>query len=63
MMKIKEAAKMLAALIGAVVTSLAALIPADWNVWVGLVLAVLTAIATYSIPNAPAAPPAETPEE
>lgn len=60
MQKIKEAAKMIAALVGALVTAGSTLIPADWSPWLGLVLAVLTAVATYVIPNAQPAAPAPT---
>lgn len=52
--KIKEAAKMIAALVGAVLTAGSTLIPETWSPWLSLVLAVLTAVATYAIPNAPA---------
>ena len=51
--KIKEAAKMLAALIGAVLTAGTTLIPETWGPWLSLVLAIATAVATYVIPNAP----------
>ncbi|MGN8024684.1 hypothetical protein [Microbacterium sp. 22242] len=50
--KIKEAAKMIAALIGALLTAGTTLIPASWSPWLGLLLALLTAVATYAIPNA-----------
>lgn len=50
--KIKEAAKMIAALIGALLTAGSTLVPADWNGWLGLIVAVATAVATYAIPNA-----------
>lgn len=52
MQKIKEAAKMVAALVGSLLTAGTSLIPVEWNGWLGLVLAILTAIATYRIPNA-----------
>lgn len=51
--KIKKAAKMVAALVGALVTAGSTLIPETWSPWLSLALAVLTAIATYAIPNAP----------
>ena len=50
--KIKEVAKMIAALVGAVATAGSTLIPADWSPWLGLILAVATAVAVYGIPNA-----------
>lgn len=50
--KVKEAAKMVAALVGALVTAGTTLIPVEWNGWLGLIAAVATAIATYAIPNA-----------
>lgn len=49
--KIKSAAKMLAALIGALLTAGSTLIPAEWSPYLSLGLAVLTAIATFAIPN------------
>lgn len=52
--KIKEAAKMIAALVGAVLTAGSTLIPEAWSPWLSLLLAVLTAVATYVIPNATA---------
>lgn len=51
--RIKEAAKMIAALIGAVLTAGSTLIPESWSPWLSLALAVATAVATYVIPNAP----------
>lgn len=53
MNKIKEVAKMLAALVGALLTAGTTLIPETWSPWLGLVLALLTAAATYAIPNKP----------
>lgn len=50
--KIREAAKMIAALVGSLVTAGTALIPEEWAPWLGLVVAVATAVATYAIPNA-----------
>lgn len=52
--RLKEAAKMVAALIGALLTAGSTLVPADWAPWLSLVLAVATAVATYAIPNAEA---------
>lgn len=51
--RIKEAAKMLAALVGAILTAGSTLIPESWSPWLSLTLAVATAVATYVIPNAP----------
>lgn len=50
--KIKEVAKFVAALIGAIATAGSTLIPADWSPWLSLILAVATAVAVYRIPNA-----------
>lgn len=50
--KIKEAAKMIAALVGALLTAGSTLIPESWAPWLSLLLAVTTAVATYVIPNA-----------
>lgn len=50
--KIKETAKGIAALIGALITAGSTLIPAEWSPWLSLLLAVATAVATWSIPNA-----------
>ena len=50
--KIKEAAKMVAALVGAIATAGSTLVPADWSPWLGLILAVATAVAVYAVPNA-----------
>jgi hypothetical protein len=57
-MKFAEYAKMYAALIGSVLTALSAttdVLPASWQPWVALALAVVTAIATAQIPNKPQA--------
>ena len=53
MQKLKESAKMLAALVGALITAGSTMIPESWGPWLSLLFAVLTAIATYTIPNAP----------
>lgn len=50
--KIREAAKFVAALVGALATAGTVLIPADWAPWLGLVLAIATAVSVYQIPNA-----------
>lgn len=53
-MKFLEYAKMYAALIGSVLTALAGttgVLPADAKPWVSLALAVVTAVATWAVPN------------
>lgn len=50
-------AKAYAALVGSVLTALSAttgVVPEDWKPWVAFALAVVTAIATFQIPNQPA---------
>jgi hypothetical protein len=57
--KFAESAKAYATLIGAVLTALAGttgIIPDAATPYVTIVLAILTAFATWRIPNAPAAP-------
>lgn len=49
--KIKRVAKMIAAFVGALLTAGAVFIPVEWNGWIGLGMAIVTAIATYKIPN------------
>lgn len=51
--KIAEYAKLIAALIGAAVTSFSALIPAEWSPYAVAVAAFLTAVAVLLVPNAP----------
>lgn len=53
--KAKEVAKFLVALLGALLVAGTTFIPGDWAGWLGLLLAVLTAAATYTVPNAPPA--------
>lgn len=53
-------AKAYAALVGSVLTALSAttgVVPEDWKPWVAFALAVVTAIATFQIPNTPPAQP------
>lgn len=53
-MKFAEYAKMYAALIGSVLTALAGttgVLPADAKPWVSLALAIVTAVATWALPN------------
>lgn len=52
MNKIKEAAKAVAAVAGALLSAGLTLIPVEWSPWLGLIGVVATAIATYQIPNA-----------
>lgn len=49
--KIKQYAKFLAALIGAVATSFAGLLPPEWAPWIQAAIALLTAISVLAIPN------------
>jgi hypothetical protein len=51
--KIAEYAKLIAALIGAAVTSFSTLIPAEWSPWATAGAAFLTAVAVLLVPNAP----------
>jgi hypothetical protein len=61
MLKIREYAKAIAALLGAVATFLVSVnAPAEWATYIGSVVAILTGVATFGIPNRPAAP-AEVP--
>ncbi|MGB3484033.1 MAG: hypothetical protein WBB07_17685 [Mycobacterium sp.] len=51
-MKIREYAKAIAALLGAIATFLVSVnAPAEWSVWIGSVVAILTGVATFGIPN------------
>lgn len=50
---IQQYAKAIVTLVGAVFTAGAFTLPEEAQPWVGLSLAVLTAIATYATPNAP----------
>ncbi len=51
--KIAEYAKLIAALIGAAVTSFSVLIPAEWSPYATATAAFLTAVAVLLVPNAP----------
>ena len=53
--KIAEYAKLVAALVGAAVTSFTGLIPAEWAPWATAAAAFLTAVAVLLVPNAPTA--------
>ena len=51
-------AKAYAALIGSILTALSAttgVVPDKWQPWVAAVLVIVTAVATFQIPNTPAA--------
>lgn len=52
--KVQQYAKAIVSLVGAILTAGAFTLPDDAQPWVGLGMAVLTAIATYAVPNAPA---------
>jgi putative Mn2+ efflux pump MntP len=52
---IQQYAKAIVTLVGAVLTAGAFTLPDDAQPWVGLALAILTAIGTYVVPNAPTA--------
>lgn len=49
--KIQQYAKAIVSLVGAILTAGAFTLPDDVQPWVGLGMAVLTAIATYAVPN------------
>lgn len=51
--KIQQYAKAIVSLVGAILTAGAFTLPDEAQPWVGLVLAILTAIATYAVPNKP----------
>lgn len=53
--KVQQYAKAIVSLVGAVLTAGAFTLPDEVQPWVGLVMAVLTAVATYAVPNKPAA--------
>lgn len=50
--KIKQYAKFIAALIGAIATAFTTQIPSDWQGWITSIVAALTAISVLAIPNA-----------
>jgi phage tail protein X len=52
--KISSYAKFIVAIVGAVATAGAGLIPADWGQWIAFGLAIVTAVAVYRVPNAQA---------
>lgn len=53
--KISEYAKLIAALIGAAVTSFTTQLPPEWAGWATSIAAFLTAAAVVLVPNAPTA--------
>jgi len=56
MTKIREYAKALAALLGSLATFLVTVnAPAEWSMYLGSVVAILTGVATFGIPNRPKA--------
>lgn len=56
-MKIREYAKAVAALLGSVATFLVTVnAPAEWSLWIGSVVAILTGVATFGVPNKPGGP-------
>jgi hypothetical protein len=62
MIKLREYAKAIAALLGAVATFLVSVnAPAEWSVYLGSVVALLTGIATFGIPNVKVGPAAQAP--
>lgn len=60
MRNILEYAKAIAALVGSIVTSLLAILPAAEYRWLAILGVIATAVATYRIPNAL---PGEKPED
>lgn len=56
-MKIRQYAKAVAALLGAVATFLVSVnAPPQWTAWAGGLVAILTGVATFGVPNAPSQP-------
>lgn len=49
--KLQQYAKAIVSLVGAILTAGAFTLPDEAQPWVGLGLAVLTAVATYAVPN------------
>jgi thiol:disulfide interchange protein len=59
-MKIREYAKAIAALLGAVATFLVSVnAPEEWSVYLGSVVAILTGVATFGVSNKTQAAPAD----
>lgn len=55
--KLQQYAKAIVSLVGAILTAGAFTLPDEAQPWVGLGLAVLTAVATYAVPNKTPADP------
>lgn len=51
--KVQSVAKFLVALIGTLVTAGTTFIPEEYGPWLGFAAAILTAVATYVVPNTP----------
>ena len=51
--KVKQYAKFIAAVLGAIAASFAGLIPAEWAPWLQAVIALATAVSVLAIPNQP----------
>lgn len=51
MIQIQKYAKAIVAFVGAFLTAGSTFIPAEWAPWVSLVLALLTTVATFQVPN------------
>lgn len=59
MLKIREYAKAVAALLGAVATFLVTVnAPPEWSAYLGSIVAILTGVATFGVPNKPSVPAA-----
>jgi hypothetical protein len=52
--KVQSVAKFLVALIGTLITAGTTFIPEEYGPWLGFAAAILTAVATYVVPNTPA---------
>lgn len=49
--QIQKYAKTIVALLGALLTAGSTFIPADWQPYLSFALAIVTAVATYQVPN------------
>lgn len=61
--KLQQYAKAIVTLVGAVLTAGVFVLPDEAQPWVGLVMAVLTAIATYATPNKKPSTPEHSTEQ
>lgn len=59
--KVQQYAKAIVTLVGAILTAGAFTLPDEAQPWVGLGLAILTAVATYAVPNKSESPATTTP--